>query len=1088
MRLLGDPALVSPDGVEHLLERRAAALLALAAIEPGVARRRAAALLWPDSDESNARQALRQQLLRLRKLGGGELLVGDGSLRLAGHVASDLATGHARAALLGSFDYGDAEELAQWVRRQRARLHRDGAERLAQALSTTEASGDLDDALALAEQLLESDPDSEQNHRNVMRLHYLRGDVAKAQAAYERLCALLEREFEARPSAETESLARTIRTAGQARPLAVSAAPPPSVLRPPRLIGREREWRALELCWKAPVAAVVMGVGGMGKTRLVGDFASAQGGMVRVAARPGDTFAAFSLSARMARALVGRVDGALSEGLRSELARLLPELGKSPPIRDDADRRRLGRAIEALLEAAAGSGVAGIAIDDLHYADAASIEAMHGSVAAGRLRWILACRGDEAGAELRALLDALVSSGAGNLVELPALTETQVGELLDSLDIESVSGAELARDIARHTGGNPLFVLETVKAMLMEAGASDRRLPAAANVTALIARRLGKLSAGAVAIARCAAVAGQDFSPELAAHVIGVRPLVLADAWAELEQAHVLRDGAFEHDLVYEAALASVPAAIARRLHAEIAAFLEGCETEPARVAAHWVAARRPKEASGAFMRASARARDAGRRIEEADLLGQAAECFSKFDAHDQCFEALHARAEAMSCNDLGDATLDAVDAVDEAARNNDQKLRALLLKAQLLDHRSDSEAAVLKGRAGLALAKKAKRNDLAVRFSVVVADGLAELRRVDEALEVLEPFREMAERLDPRTRVDYLVSLGIALDLANRLSQALESFEAARAIAAEHGLKDLLATCLSNLATTSSKRGELTRAVDLGRKAILLWRESEDLKGKPTQTQTLLAHRLRDIGHYSEAVPLLEDALEEFRRAGTRHWVFASAHRLALAYAHLGEHARALKLMQEDPAGLQTKMQAMWMAHRAEIARLCDGAAIKPVRSALALLGNDLDDGNNRLVSLFAAAIVPPEEGEAMATAAAAWAAARERFGMAVAAHVRAAGCALALKAIDRAVPQIQAALRLFADYEPDNFYRAELWWVAFEVFGAANRADDARAMLAAGRQWIERTAAEHVPAEFRASFLERNPVNAALLRVAAA
>jgi len=539
---------------------------------------------------------------------------------------------------------------------------------------------------------------------------------------------------------------------------------------------------------------------------------------------------------------------------------------------------------------------------------------------------------------------------------------------------------------------------------------------------------------------------------------------------------------------VYEAALASVPGAIARRLHAEIADFLEGCDTEPARVAAHWVAATRAKEASAAFMRAAARARDAGRRIEEADLLERAAECFAKCEAHDQRFEALLARAEAMSCNDLGEATLAAVDAADAVARNNDHKLRAMLLKAQLLDHRSDSEAAVREARAGLALARKAKRNDLAACFAVVVAEGLCDLRRVDEALEVLAPFRETQARLEPRVRVEYLVALGIALDLGNRLSQALQTFEEAREAAAAHGLKDLLATCLSNLATTSSKRGELARAVELGHQALQLWRESEPLKGKATQTQTLLAHRLRDLGHYAEAIALLEDALAEFRRAGARHWVFSSAHRLALAYAHLGDHVRALKLMQDDPAGLSTKAQAMWMAHRAEIARMCGGAALKPVRSALAMLGSDLDDGNNRLISLFASSIVPPEEGENMATAVAAWAAARERFGMAIAAHVRAASCALAQKAIDRALPQVEAALRLFGEYEPDNFYRAELWWIAFEVFGAANRGDEARAMLAAGREWIEKTAADHVPAEFRASFLEKNPVNSALLRLSGA
>src|SRR5579859_1046738 len=269
LRLLGDPALISPEGTEHLLERRAAALLALAAIEPGVARRRVATLLWPDSNESNARQALRQQLLRLRKLGGTDLLVGDAALRLADYVHTDLEAA-SRSTLLGGFDYGDTDELASWVGRERERMRRGTREQLARRVVRAEASGDLEGALAFAQELLAADPDSEQSHRHVMRLHYLKGDVAQAQAAYERLRSQLAREFGAAPSGETEELARTIRTARAGRKAAT--APPPSVLRPPRLVGREREWRALEACWNAGTAAIVSGVGGLGKTRLLGDF------------------------------------------------------------------------------------------------------------------------------------------------------------------------------------------------------------------------------------------------------------------------------------------------------------------------------------------------------------------------------------------------------------------------------------------------------------------------------------------------------------------------------------------------------------------------------------------------------------------------------------------------------------------------------------------------------------------------------------------------------------------------------------------------------------------------------------------------
>ena len=1088
LRLLGDPALISPEGEEQPLERRAAALFALAAIEPGISRGQAASMLWPESNGPNARQALRQQLLRMKKHTGEELIAGHAALRLGSRVSTDLEREGARGPLLGRFDYADEEELARWVERQRDARREASVQRGRRELARSEAAGESDASVRIAGQLLDLEPDNEESHRALMRAHYLAGDVARAQAAYDRLQAMLATEFNARPSAETEQLARTIRLARDAPVAALPRRAPPSVFRPPRLVGRERAWAALEECWAASGNAIVSGVAGLGKTRILTDFAAGHGPVAFIAARPGDSLVAFSLLARTVRNFAARLRAPLAPGVSAQLARLLPELGDAEPIRDKADLARLLRAVEALTEQLLAEGLAGIVLDDLHYADAASVEALHTQISSERrIAFIVSCRGDELGERARAFLDGVVSTG-GRRIELAALTLEEVEELLESLDLPGFDAARFAPDIARHTGGNPFFVLETVKAMLLDQSGSGVRLPVAGSVTALIERRLQRLSPGARRIARCAAVAGQEFSIELAARVLAARPLDLADAWLELEAAHVFSDGGFAHDLIFESTLASVPRAIARRLHAEIAACLESSGTDPGRIGMHWEAAREPRKAGQAFVTAAAQAKAVGRKIEEANLLARAAQCFAECKDRDAAFDALLARAEAMIYNDLGEATLASVLAAEAAARTDAQRLHALLCKAEFLGNRSDSEAAVETGRIGLRLARRSRRNDLAARFTLVIAGGLCELRRVDEALALLEPLREWAgTTLALRSRVEFLIQLGITLDLANRLTDALSAFESARAIAAAEGFKDLLATALSNLATTTSKRGRLARAVEYGRQALQLSRESELLKGTPMQTQALLAHRLRDLGHYDEAIAMLEESLAEFRRAGTRHWILATAHRLALAYAHVGQHARAMHLLAEEPTGIAVKAQAIWIAHRAEVARLAGSDAVAPIRASLALLAGDVDDGNNRLVSLLASGIVPPEEGEPLATAVAAWAQARERSGMAVAAHVRAAACALAQGAIERAEPQIDAALQLFAQSDPDNFYRAEVWWVASQVLLAANMRPRAERLLAEGRAWIRRIASEHVPVQFRDSFLKRNPVNRKLLAAGA-
>lgn len=210
LRLLGDPAVLLPDGNVRPLERRAAALLALVALEPGVSRQRAAALLWPDS--GTARTSLRQQLARFRSAYGRSLVEGEGALTLPADIAVDLRQGGA-GKLLGAFSFDDCEDFADWLAQQRA-AHRGGqVDELARAIAAAEAQRDYEQALVLAERLLAVEPDSEAHQRTLIRLHYLRGDLAQAQAGYEKLRRELHSRFGTAPSAETEALARLLRSA-----------------------------------------------------------------------------------------------------------------------------------------------------------------------------------------------------------------------------------------------------------------------------------------------------------------------------------------------------------------------------------------------------------------------------------------------------------------------------------------------------------------------------------------------------------------------------------------------------------------------------------------------------------------------------------------------------------------------------------------------------------------------------------------------------------------------------------------------------------------------------------------------------------
>ena len=147
--------------------------------------------------------------------------------------------------------------------------------------------------------------------------------------------------------------------------------------------------------------------------------------------------------------------------------------------------------------------------------------------------------------------------------------------------------------------------------------------------------------------------------------------------------------------------------------------------------------------------------------------------------------------------------------------------------------------------------------------------------------------------------------------------------------------------------------------------------------------------------------------------------------------YQQLGQPARALHLLAPERPGVPRGVAMIRLAHRAELEAQMGRDGLAMMREALKIIPN-ADDIFHRITTLFATRLVPADEGEAMAANLALWATARERHSVALSGHVRAAACALALDAPARALPHVEAALRLARSYLPDSFYLPEMWLVA--------------------------------------------------------
>jgi hypothetical protein len=173
-----------------------------------------------------------------------------------------------------------------------------------------------------------------------------------------------------------------------------------------------------------------------------------------------------------------------------------------------------------------------------------------------------------------------------------------VRQVLESWGADRPEGwlACTAAQLHRRTGGNPLFVVELARHECEAIPTAPAAEPEH-SLQALLQSRVQACSQGAQQLAALAAVAGEQFSVELATRVLGLKPLAMMPAWNELQQRGLFSDDGLAHDMAREAVRGSLPSAIVRSLHGEVAAFLEGVGTLGAVVLNHWRAAGDPDRA-----------------------------------------------------------------------------------------------------------------------------------------------------------------------------------------------------------------------------------------------------------------------------------------------------------------------------------------------------------------------------------------------------------------------------------------------------------------------------------------------------------
>jgi DNA-binding CsgD family transcriptional regulator len=672
---------------------------------------------------------------------------------------------------------------------------------------------------------------------------------------------------------------------------------------------------------------VLSGEAGVGKTALLEYAVATADGMTVVRALGVQTEAEIEFSALL--------------GLARPLLDCLPEL---PPPQADAlrgalglapvdvpDRFTIGAATLSLLAAAAERRPLVVAVDDAHWLDPSSTDALVFAarrLQADRVCFLFSCRlGDES---------TFAVPGACSL-ELSGLTPDAAALLLQGRQVAPA----VVEMLVRATAGNPLALIELPQ--LLSPDQLEGReplpepLPAGTTVERALARRVGALPAGAQRALLIAAVSTSS-SSELVLRALASMGLAASDLeLGEDAGLLTLADGRleFRHPLVRSSVYHTAPASERRAAHRalaaacgdegpeecawhlaaaalgpdeEIAAALERSAVATARRSGHAGAATTLERAARLSPDEDARLRrlyeaanaawEAGRTEHALELLREPLE-----RTHEPRRRArvLHLRYQIER---LSGSVVDAFGSLADAAElvaevEPDQAVKILVDASEAAIYAADPEAAHAAARRARELAPT-DGGVVDILADLVLGESLLYIGRPDEGNELISRAAATLERHQTlRESPRMMTRLALDLTTAHRTAEAALASSRAVALAREQGAISALCYALDASAWNDAHVGRWREAYAAASEAVELARET-GLANTLVYTLCELAWIEAGRGQEEGCREHAAEALTITRANGLRFAAMYARSALALLDLGVGELERAAAELSE--------------------------------------------------------------------------------------------------------------------------------------------------------------------------------------------
>lgn len=970
-------------------------------------RSRLAGLFWCDFPEARAQRNLNNTLWRLRHtLPEDYFVVADDTI--AFNTASDYwldvaeferqvaekdnspsARQRLQAAITlyrGDFLEGWYEDWAL-VEAERLRLlYIHGLQDLGNWYRT---QGEFVQALDCARRSLAVDPLREEIHYRVMELYAALGQREAALTQFATCQRVLKNELGILPSAETIRLCEQIRAGTQARVPAAQGESHPvqsleqngfSTSRTPfdefgqvELVGREKELAYLRTrlesaCGGRGCMLLLEGEAGIGKTRVANEtaklasalgFATLWGACSDLQSPPPYQGLMPILRGGIGRWKRGKPPQIPAIWL-NELLLLLPELAAEfPNLAPRAESSSQERLLEAIAQYVIGIGRASphlIVLEDLHWADPATLEALR--FLAPRLGdlpilLILTLRPEEVAAreDLARAVTALKTAGVTERLELQRLSPEHSARLASRVLGLDGDQPGLARFIYRETEGNPFFIGEVLRASVEEgyfrlradgrweiprdrepAGQDGISFSLPRGIRGAVQRRLASLAPVSRAVLDVAAVLGDGFDFNLLEQACGEGEETTLAATDDLLRRQLLLEQGdrleFSHDQIRHVVYQGLSRARRRWLHRQAGHALARIASQQiVELANHFYIGQDYANALRYCLQAGTQARAMYANQSALTYLGWAVESARHIEGDEGTrglMLAYEQRAQVWDhVGNDGEALADFESLRQTAAAHNDLSgvARALRQSGWI---RGDHFGEWQRGLNQVQRAWETARESGDAHEAAAALRDIGALHNMqcqyhpalDAHRAALAAFRELGDLHGEASSLQYLA---VTYHFLGEYEQSLDAYQQALTLWEKLGERRTAAKTQTNIGYLSITTGDLTRADESFQQALVTLREIE---AKPAVEWALIGlgavHRYRC--QCRESLAALAEAAEIDEGAGKNPYNLG-----------LIRHHRGVTLWHRGDAGaaFAEQIQALDLARQSETPTLTVGVLV---------------------------------------------------------------------------------------------------------------------------------------------------------------